>query len=166
MTSIFFHEHLWFYCFVTFKRNHISTTTRGKLKICEPLYRSLIVKKYLQEGDPNLTFTYCPNRKSMFQILKNHISTTASGKLTLFASLYRLLIVNKYLQEGDPNLTFTSCPNRKLKFNIKTNHISTTTRGKFTIVEPLYRSLIVKKIFTRRWPQFDLYFLSKPEVKV
>ena len=130
MTSIFFHEHLWFYCFITFKRNHISTTTRGKFKIFEPLYRSLIVKKYLQEGDPNLTFTSCPNRKSMFQILKNHISTTARGKLKLFASLYRSLIVNKYLQEGDPNLTFTFCPNRKSMFNIFKNHISTTARRK------------------------------------
>ena len=52
------------------------------------------------------------------------------------------------------------------KFTIKTNHISTTARGKFTIFTPLYRSLIVKKIFTKKWPQFDLYFLSKPEVKV
>ena len=67
------------------KKNHISTTTRGKFKICEPLYRSLIVKKYLQEGDPNLTFTSCPNRKSKFTIKKNHISTTASGKFTICA---------------------------------------------------------------------------------
>ena len=33
-----------------------------------PLYRSLIVKKYLQKSDPNLTFTSCPNRKSKFNI--------------------------------------------------------------------------------------------------
>ena len=46
------------------------------------------------------------------------------------------------------------------------NHISTTARGKFTICALLYRSLILKKIFTKRWPQFDNYFLSKPEVKV
>ena len=63
-------------------------------------------------------------------------------------------------------MTFTSCPNRKSKFNITKNHISTTARGKFTIFALLYRSLILKKIFTKRWPQFDLYFLSKPEVKV
>ena len=50
---------------------------------------------------------------------------------------------------------------------------------KFTIFPPLYRSLIVKKNYkkgdpiwpllpvqTGRWPQLDLYFLSKPEVKV
>ena len=63
-------------------------------------------------------------------------------------------------------MTFTSCPNRKLKFTIKQNHISTTARGKFTICALLYRSLILKKIFTKRWPQLDLYFLYKPEVKV
>ena len=83
------------------------------------MYRSLIVQKYLQKGDPNLTFTSCPNRKSKFNIKKNHISTTISGKLKMFAPLYRSLIVKKYLQKGDPNLTFTSCPNRKSKFNIK-----------------------------------------------
>ena len=79
--------------------------------------------------------------------------------------LYRSLIVKKYLPKSDPNLTFTSCPNRKSKFNIYKNHISTTARGKFTIFALLYRSLILKKIFTKRWPQLDLYFLSKLEVE-
>ena len=50
-------------------------------------------------------------------------------------------------------------------FKYLKNHISTTARGKLKLFASLYRSLIVKKIFTRRWPQFDLYFLSKPEVK-
>ena len=126
----------------------------------------LFSKKYLQKGDPNLTFTSCPNRKSKFTNKTNHISTTVRGKFTICTPLYRSLIVKKYLQKSDPNLTFTSCPNRKPKFTIKTNHISTTARGKFTICALLYRSLILKKIFTKRWPQFDLYFLSKPEVKV
>ena len=125
----------------------------------------LFSNKYLQKGDPNLTFTSCPNRKQKFTIKTNHISTTARGKFTIFTPLYRSLIVKKYLQKSDPNLTFTSCPNRKSKFTIKTNHISTTARGKFTICALLYRSFILKKIFTKRWPQFDLYFLSKPEVK-
>ena len=38
----------------------MSTTARGKFTIFAPLYRSLIVNKYLQKGDPNLTFTFCP----------------------------------------------------------------------------------------------------------
>ena len=54
----------------------------------------------------------------------------------------------------------------QIEFNMFKNHISWTTRGKFTIFPPLYRSLIVKKKFTKRWPQLDLYFLYKPEVKV
>ena len=33
-------------------KNHISTTARGKFTIFAPLYRSLIVKKYLQKSDP------------------------------------------------------------------------------------------------------------------
>ena len=98
-----------------FTKNHISTTARGKFTIFTPLYRSLIVKKYLPKSDPNLTFTSYPNRKSKCNIKKNHISTTTRGKCTIFAPLHRSLIVKKYLQEGDPNLTFTSCPNRKLK---------------------------------------------------
>ena len=84
-----------------------------------PLYRSLIVKKYLQKGEPKLTFTSCPNRKSKFNIEKNHISTTTRGKFTMFAPLYRSLFVKKYFLKSDPNLTFTSCPNRKSKLNIK-----------------------------------------------
>ena len=55
---------------VYYKKNHISTTARGKFTIFAPLYRSLILKKYLQKGDPNLTFTSCPNRKSKLNILK------------------------------------------------------------------------------------------------
>ena len=144
-------------------KNHISTTARGKFTIFAPLYRSLIVKKYLQKSDPNLTFTSCPNRKSKFTIKKNHISTTARGKFTIFAPLYRSLILKKYLQKGDPNLTFTSCPNRKSKFNILKNHISTTARGKFTIFAPLYRSLIVKKYLQKSDP--NLTFTSCPNRK-
>ena len=33
-------------------KNHISTTARGKFTIFTPLYRSLIVKKYLPKSDP------------------------------------------------------------------------------------------------------------------
>ena len=62
----------------------------------------LFSKKYLQKGDPNLTFTSCPNRKSKFTIKTNHISTTARGKFTIFAPLYRSLIVKKYLQKVTP----------------------------------------------------------------
>ena len=50
------------------KQNRMSTTARGKFTIFAPLYISLIVKKCLQKGDPNLTFTSCPNRKSKFNI--------------------------------------------------------------------------------------------------
>ena len=71
-----------------------------------PLYRSLIVKKYLQKGDPNLTFTSCLNRKSMFNISKIQISITTRGKFTIFAPLYRSLIVKKYLHKGDPEFDF------------------------------------------------------------
>ena len=60
------------------------------------------------KSDPNLTFTFCPNRKSKFNILKNHISTTARGKFTIFAPLYRSLIVIKYVFKIYPNLTFSS----------------------------------------------------------
>ena len=153
-----------------FKKNHISTTARGKFTIFAPLYRSLIVKKYLQKSDPNLTFTSCPNRKSKFTINKNHISTTARGKFTICALLYRSLILKKIFTKRWPQLDlyFLYKPEVKvyyLKKSLK-NHISTTARGKFTICALLYRSLILKKIFTKRWPQFDLYFLSKPEVKV
>ena len=92
-----------------FEKNHIWTTTRGKLKIVAPLYRSLIVKKYLQDGDPNLTFICCPNRKWMCYISKYHISTTTRGKFTIFAPLYRSLIVIKYVSKMYPNFTFSFC---------------------------------------------------------
>ena len=147
-----------------FKKSYLNTA-RGKFTIFAPLYRSLIVKKYLQKSDPNLTFTSCPNRKSKFNIYKNHISTTARGKFTIFAPLYRSLIVKKYLQKGDPNLTFTSCPNRKSKFNIKKiiSQQPQEVNSQFVTIVQIVNS---QKIFTKRWPQFDLYFLSKPEVKV
>ena len=58
---------------ISLKKNHISTTARGKFKIFAPLYRSLIVKKYLQKSDPNLTFTSCPNR-SLSLLLQKTIS--------------------------------------------------------------------------------------------
>ena len=80
---------------ISLKKNHISTTARGKFTIFAPLYRSLIVKTYLQKSDPNLTFTSCPNRKSKFTIKTNHISTTARGKFTICALLYRSLILKK-----------------------------------------------------------------------
>ena len=92
--------------------------------------------------------------------LKNHISTTARGKFTIFAPLYRSLIVKKYLQKSDPNLTFTSCPNRKSKFTIK-KIISQQPQE----VNSQFVHYCTDR-FTKRWPQFDLYFLSKPEVKV
>ena len=107
-------------------------------------------------GNPNLTFTSCPNPKSKFNIFKNHISTTIVGKLKLFAPLYWSLIVKKYLQKFDANLTLTSCPNWKSKFNISKNHISTTARGRFTIIAPLYRSLIVKKYLQRVDPNLTV----------
>ena len=147
-------------------KNHISTTTRGKFTIWALLCRSLILKQIFTKRWPQFDLYFLSNRKSKLNILKNHISTTARGKFTIFAPLYRSLIVKKYLQKSDPNLTFTSWPNRKSKFTIKKNYISTTARGKFTICALLYRSLILQKICTKRWPQFDLYFLSKPEVKV
>ena len=149
------------------KKNHIGTTTRGKFKMFWTIVQIVNCQKiFMQEGDPNFTFTSCPNRKSKFNILKNHLSTTASGKFTICALLYRSLILKKYLQEGDPNLTFTSFSNQKSKFNIKKNHISTTTRGKFKTLWTIVQIVNCYKIFTRRWPQFDLYFLTKPEVKV
>ena len=200
-------------------KNHISWTARGKFTIFAPLYRLLFVKQIFTKGDPNLTFTSCPNRKSKFNIWKTHIGTTTRGKFTMFpplyrslfvknifikkvtliwplllvqtgsqgliplnkivsenphrvkftilAPLYRSLIVKKYLWKSGPNLTFTSCPNRKSKFNIlNKSYVQQPHVGKLTIFAPLYRLLIVKQIFTKRWPQFDLYLLSKPEVKV
>ena len=81
-------------------------------------------------------------------------------------TIVQIVNCQKILITKWPNFTFTSCPNRKSKFTIKKKHISTTARGKFTICALLYRSLILKKVFTKWWPQLDLYFLSKPEVKV
>ena len=101
-----------------FKKNHISTTARGKFKIFAPLYRSLIVKKYLQKSDPNLTFTSCPNRKSKFTITKNYISTTARGKFTICALLYRSLILKKIFTKRWPqfDLYFLSKPEVKVYY--------------------------------------------------
>ena len=65
-------------------------------------------KIFIKTIDPNLTFTFCSNRKSKFNILKHHISTTAKGKFTIFAPLYRSLIVIKYVFKINPNLTFSS----------------------------------------------------------
>ena len=100
------------------KKNHISTTARGKFKIFAPLYRSLIVKKYLQKSDPNLTFTSCPNRKSKFTITKNYISTTARGKFTICALLYRSLILKKIFTKRWPqfDLYFLSKPEVKVYY--------------------------------------------------
>ena len=97
-------------------KNHISTTARGKFTIFAPLYRWLIVKKYLQKSDPNLTFTSCPNRKSKFTINKNHISTTARGKFTICALLYRSLILKKIFTKSWPQLDlyFLSKPEVKV----------------------------------------------------
>ena len=42
---------------------------------------------------------------------------------------------------------------------------STLIEFKLTIFAPLYRSFFVnEKHLGKKWPQFDLYFLSKPEV--
>ena len=83
-----------------------------------PLYRSLIVKKYLQKVTPIWPFLSVQTGSQSLILKQNHISTTTRGKFTIFAPLYRSLIVKKYLHKGDPNLTFTSCPNRKSKVNI------------------------------------------------
>ena len=124
-------------------------------------------QKIFIKSDPNLTFTSYPNRKPKFTITKNHISTTARGKFTICALLYRSLILKKiFTKRWPPIWPLLSVQTGSLKFTIKTNHISTTAKAKFTIFALLYRSFILKKIFTKRWPQFDLYFLSKPEVKV
>ena len=147
------------------KINHISTTARRKFTICALLYRSLILKKYwykkvtpiwpllpVQTGSQSLIF-----KKSYLNNHKRYIPN--------FCTIVQIVNCQKIFTKKWPNLTFTSCPNRKSKFNIYKNHISTTARGKFTIFAPLYRSLFVKK-YLKKWPQFDLYFLSKPEVKV
>ena len=146
------------------KKNHISTTTRGKFTIFTPLYRSLIVKKIFTNGDPNLTFTSCLNRKSNFNINKKSYLNNHKRLIHNFCTVVQIVNCQKKIKKW-PNLTFTSCPNRKSKFNIKKNHISTTASGKLTLFAPLYWSLIVKKN-SKRWPQFDFYFLSIPEVNV
>ena len=77
-----------------------------KFTFFAPLYRSLIVKIYLQKGDPNLTFTSCPNRKSKFN--KNIISTTKRRKFTIFCTIVQIVNFQKYLQKGEPKLK-SSC---------------------------------------------------------
>ena len=103
--------------------------------------------------------------KSKFNISKNHISTTTRGKFKVFAPLYRSLIVKKYLQKVTPIWPLLPVQTGSQSLIWKQIHISTTTRGKFNIFATLYRSLIVKK-YLQKVTQFDLYFLSKPEVKV
>ena len=149
------------------KKNNISTTARGKFTIFAPLYRSLIVKKYLQKSDPNLTFTSWPNRKSKFTITKNHISTTARGKFTIVCTIVQIVNCQKNIyKKVTPIWPLLPVQTGSQSLIFKTNHVSTTARGTFPIFALLYRSLILQKIFTKRWPQLDLYFLSKPEVKV
>ena len=151
----------------TIKTNHISTTARGKFTICALLYRSFILKKIFTKRWPQFDLYFLSKSEVKSLLLKQIISQQPQEVNSQFVHYCTdRLFSNKYLQKSDPNLTFTSCPNRKSKFTIKTNHISTTARGKFTIFALLYRSFILKKIFTKRWPQFDLYFLSKPEAKV
>ena len=50
-----------------FKQYRISTTTRGKFTIFAPLYRSLIVNKYLQKGDPNFDFYFLFETKKYYR---------------------------------------------------------------------------------------------------
>ena len=92
-------------------KNHISTTTRGKFTIFTftPLYRSLIVKKYLQKSDPNLTFTSCPNRKSKFTISKKSYLNKAMCQVNSngLCTIVRSLILKKIFTKIDPNQTFT-----------------------------------------------------------
>ena len=143
-------------------KNHISTTARGKFTIFAPLYRSLIVKTYLQKSDPNLTFTSCPNRKSKFTIKTNHISTTARGKFTICALLYRSSILKKIFTKRWPQFDITF-PNGSQSLSVNISQQPQQVKSQF-----LYHCTIVncQKIFTKRWPQFDLYFLSKPDVKL
>ena len=117
-----------------------------------PLYRLLIVKKYLQKGDPNLTFTSCPNRKSTFNIEKNYIGTTTRGKFTIFPPLYRSLIVKNIYTKVTPIWPLLPVQTGSESLTFKTNHISTTTIGKFTIFAPLYRSLFCKKYLQKGDP--------------
>ena len=96
---------------------------------------------------------------------KKHISTTARGKFTICALLYRSLILKKNIyKKVTPIWPLLPVQTGSQSLILK-NHISTTARGKFTIFAPLYRSLIVKKYLQKSDP-IDLYFLSKPEVKV
>ena len=59
------------------KKNHISTTARGKFTIFAPLYRSLIVKKYLQKSDP--IWPLLP--------VQTGSQSLARGKFTIFAQI-------------------------------------------------------------------------------
>ena len=62
-----------------FKKNHISTTARGKFTIFVPLYRSLIFKNIYKKLSP--FWPLLP--KSKFDISKNHMSTTRINKFTI-----------------------------------------------------------------------------------
>ena len=58
---------------------------------------------YLQEGDPNLTFTSCPeHRKSVFNVLQTPISSFSFIVLYLLIFVKLLLFIFSFF-EGDPN---------------------------------------------------------------
>ena len=98
-------------------KNHISTTARGKFKIFAPLYRSLIVKKYLQKSDP--IWPLLPVQTgSQSLLLKKHISTTTRGKFKIFAPLYRSLILKKVFTKRWPqfDLYFLCKPEVKVEY--------------------------------------------------
>ena len=67
-----------------------------------PLYRSLIVKKYLQKVTPIWPFLSVETGSQSLILKQNHISTTTRGKFKIFTPLYRLLIAQKHLQKVTP----------------------------------------------------------------
>ena len=52
-------------------------------------------KNIYKKVTPNLTFTFCPNRKSKFTIKTNHISTTARGKFTICRTIVQIVYSEK-----------------------------------------------------------------------
>ena len=93
-----------------FKTNHISTTARGKLFFCT-IVQIVNSQKEITKRLPNLTFTFCPNWKSKFNINKiiSQQPQEVNSKL-LNHCTDRYLSKNIYQK-----VTFTSCPNQKLK---------------------------------------------------
>ena len=142
---------------------------KGKFTIFDTIVQIVNCQKILiPKSDPGIWPLLPVQTGSQSWIsLKNPISTTARGKFTICALLYRSLIVKKYLQKSlsDPNLTFTSCPNRKSKFNIKTIISQQPQEVHFQFLNHCTDRYLSKNIY-QKVTQFDLYFLSKPEVKV